>query len=126
MKSGHIEGRTDETELRAVNRRNLSAADVDTQQPHGESELRRHPRLEVTAESTAVHTDTEGVELPACGPPSPQADIKDMKRQIENMTRQLVIKENDYQNVGGAVANRLRRRTSDQTVLGSNPAWPLR
>ena len=23
---------------------------------------------------------------------------------------------------GGAVANRLRRRTSDQTVLGSNPA----
>ena len=25
---------------------------------------------------------------------------------------------------GGAVANRLRRRTSDQTVLGSNPAVP--
>ena len=24
--------------------------------------------------------------------------------------------------IGGAVANRLRRRTSDQTVLGSNPA----
>ena len=24
--------------------------------------------------------------------------------------------------LGGAVANRLRRRTSDQTVLGSNPA----
>ena len=26
------------------------------------------------------------------------------------------------QDYGGAVANRLRRRTSDQTVLGSNPA----
>ena len=28
----------------------------------------------------------------------------------------------NYIYIGGAVANRLRRRTSDQTVLGSNPA----
>ena len=38
------------------------------------------------------------------------------------------IKENGYacfkmeNPLGGAVANRLRRQTSDQTVLGSNPA----
>ena len=29
-----------------------------------------------------------------------------------------------HSNRGGTVANRLRRRTSDQTVLGSNPAVP--
>ena len=36
--------------------------------------------------------------------------------------RNLVAYENRCTYSGGAVANRLRRRTSDQTVLGSNPA----
>ena len=49
-------------------------------------------------------------------------DITLKSRVIMHMIRPIQKKSLFPVAKGGAVANRLRRRTSDQTVLGSNPA----
>ena len=60
------------------------------------------------------------VRIPPPSPPRPQSIDSSFKDHPIHESNGYFV--NTPRETGGAVANRLRRRTSDQAVLGSNPA----